>query len=57
MGWPVSDGSQQPAGEAEVAAAMVRLAALDDLPLAEHVTVFEDVHRLLQDALAVLDGS
>ena len=28
---------------------------LPDLPVAEHVAVFDGVHRLLQDALATLD--
>lgn len=32
-----------------------RLATLSDLPVAEHVDVFDGVHRRLQDALAALD--
>jgi hypothetical protein len=32
------------------------LAGLDERPLAEHVEVFDTVHRTLQDALASLDG-
>jgi hypothetical protein len=43
-------------GEPRVDAALERLTALDDEPLAGHVVVYEDVHRLLQDALADLDG-
>ena len=38
-----------------VSAALQRLEALDDAPVSEHVEVFADVHRLLQDALASLD--
>ena len=32
-----------------------RLQALDDAPLEEHVEVYEDVHRQLQEGLADLD--
>jgi len=32
-----------------------RLQALDDAPLEEHVAVYEDVHRRLQEGLADLD--
>lgn len=32
-----------------------RLAQLADRPVAEHVDVFDAVHRRLQDALATLD--
>jgi len=32
-----------------------RLRALDDAPLDEHVEVYEDVHRELQEGLADLD--
>ena len=38
-----------------VEAALARLDALDGTPVAEHVEVFDEVHRLLQDALAALD--
>ncbi|CAN5303805.1 hypothetical protein BH24ACT10_BH24ACT10_04180 [soil metagenome] len=38
-----------------VAAALSRLSALDASPVSEHVEVFDEVHRLLQDALATLD--
>jgi hypothetical protein len=31
------------------------LESLDELPVAEHVEVFDQVHRTLQDALAGLD--
>ena len=42
-------------GHDQVDAALARLAGLDDLPLAAQVTVFDDVHRLLQDALTGTD--
>jgi hypothetical protein len=35
-----------------VVAAVARLDGLGDTPPAEHVEVYEDVHRVLQDALA-----
>jgi hypothetical protein len=40
------------AGKGPVATAVARLDSLADLPPAEHVEVYEDVHRVLQDALA-----
>jgi len=36
-------------------AAQERLGSLDALPVPEHVQVFDEVHRLLQDTLASLD--
>lgn len=38
-----------------VGRALDRLAELDARPVAEHVEVYDEVHRLLQDALASLD--
>ena len=38
-----------------VTAAMTRLEELAGRPVAEHVEVFDEVHRHLQDALAALD--
>ena len=38
-----------------VTAALTRLGEVDALPVADHVEVFDAVHRLLQDALATLD--
>ena len=35
--------------------ALARLDELDQRPVAEHVEVFDGVHRLRQDALATLD--
>jgi len=32
-----------------------RLQAIDDAPLDEHVEIYEDVHRHLQEGLAELD--
>ena len=53
------DGLQQRADDAlvdgadpRIAAAVARLDALGEAPPAEHVEVYEDVHRVLQDALA-----
>jgi hypothetical protein len=45
-----------PASDPRVAAAIARLADTEGRPAAEHVEVFEDVHRRLQEALAGLDG-
>ena len=42
-------------GNAEVDAAVERLADADGLATAEHVEVYEDVHRGLRDALTALD--
>ena len=47
------DGPQ----ESSVEDARLRLQALDDAPLEEHVEVYEDVHRQLQEGLADLDES
>ena len=43
------------AGPGRTALAHTRLLALDGLPLAGHVELYDEVHRLLQDALAGLD--
>ena len=48
----MTDEVDVPAG---VLTARERLAGLDGLPVPEHVQVFDEVHRLLQDALASLD--
>lgn len=42
---------RQRTGDERVDTALDRLTGLGDLPLAAQVTVFDDVHRLLQDAL------
>jgi hypothetical protein len=38
-----------------VDAALTRLEDLDETPVSEHFVVYDEVHRLLQDALAALD--
>jgi len=48
----VTDEVDVPPG---VLAAQRRLESLDAMPVPEHVQVFDEVHRLLQDALASLD--
>ena len=40
---------------AAVDTALGRLDDLQERPVAEHVAVFDQVHRALQDALAALD--
>ncbi|MCW2725632.1 MAG: hypothetical protein JWN35_2553 [Frankiales bacterium] len=35
--------------------ALARLEELQDQPVSGHVAVYDEVHRLLQDALATLD--
>jgi len=47
----------EPTGDERVDAAVERLAEVARLPPAEHVAIYEDVHRRLQDSLADLDGS
>ncbi|MEY3408060.1 MAG: hypothetical protein RL038_1121 [Actinomycetota bacterium] len=39
-------------GELSVDAALERLADVNDLPVVEHLEVFDDVHRRLQDVLS-----
>ena len=39
----------------QVDQALALLDGLDDAPVADHVEVFDQVHRALQDALAALD--
>ena len=46
---------RQSSGDARVDQALTRLAELDDLAVTEHVPVYDDVNRLLQDSLADLD--
>jgi len=40
---------------AAVETALGRLQELAERPVTEHVAVYDEVHRLLQDALAALD--
>ena len=51
---PVPGPAPAPPG---VRQALARLDELDARPVAEHVEVLDGVHRLLQDALATLDGT
>lgn len=48
---------RQPAADpvAVVDAALAPLATLEQLPVADHVAVFDGVHQALQEALATLD--
>jgi len=39
-------------GDAKVDAAMERLRDTSELPVSEHLEVFDDVHRRLQDVLS-----
>jgi hypothetical protein len=43
-------------GEPRVDAATARLDEVTDLPTTDHVAVYDDVHRRLQDALADADA-
>ena len=45
-----------PTGDAAVDAGLRRLADADHLPVSEHLTVYEDVHRRLRETLGALDG-
>jgi hypothetical protein len=45
----------EPTGVPAADEARERLEAVDDAPLEEHVEVYEDVHRRLQEGLADLD--
>jgi hypothetical protein len=45
-----------PTGVASVDEALIGLSDLDGLPIAEHVAVYDRVHKQLQDSLADLDG-
>jgi hypothetical protein len=47
----------EPTGVPAADAARDRLGAVDDAPLDQHVDVYEDVHRRLQEGLADLDES
>ena len=46
----------EPTGDARVDAALARLGDTADLPVAEQIEVFDEVHRRLQDALAQAHG-
>ena len=44
-----------PAADGIVAAVTQRLEALRERPVQEHVVAYDEIHRLLQDALGRLD--
>jgi hypothetical protein len=44
-------------GVRHVDESLATLVRLDELPTYEHAAVFDSAHRLLQDALADLDGA
>jgi len=50
-----TDDDQAPTGVPAADAATERLSQLDDAPLEEHVEIYEDAHRRLQEGLADLD--
>ena len=52
-----TEPSPAPTGVRAADEARARLDDVDDAPLDEHVDVFEDVHRRLQEGLADLDES
>ena len=64
----MTDGTMEPAPDAPAElpaetghpaadAAGRRLAEVDGAPLEEHVAIYDDVHRQLQDALADVDDA
>ena len=48
----VAPGGPAASGDPRVDAAVEALESLDDVPVHDHPTVFEDVHRNLQEILA-----
>jgi hypothetical protein len=53
---PDTEPAEQPAtGVSSADEARERLSAVESAPLEEHVEVYEDVHRRLQEGLADLD--
>jgi hypothetical protein len=48
------DGERPATGEPRVDAALAMLDELDELPVAEHARVFDEVHRRLEDVLGEL---
>jgi hypothetical protein len=49
------DAASELTGDARVDEAVALLASLDATPVTQHVAVFDEVHRRLQDTLATLD--
>jgi hypothetical protein len=58
-GEPRADESAEPrqgaTGDPRVDEAVATMASLDGAPVTDHVAVFDEVHRRLQDTLATLD--
>ena len=54
MAGPVPEAAQPVLDTVD--AARVRLGEVDRLPVGAHVVVFDEVHAVLQEALAGLDG-
>lgn len=52
---PMLTPAPGPTGHAGVDEAVGRLTDLGEFPVTEHVAIFDEAHRLLQDALADLD--
>jgi hypothetical protein len=52
---PEPEDDTPPSGVAAADEARARLDAVRDAPLEQHVEVYEDVHRRLQEGLADLD--
>ncbi len=50
------DAREHVTGEPRVDRALALLRDVDSAPLADHVAAYDEVHRLLHDALADLDG-
>jgi len=50
-----SVGELEVTGDARVDAATARLEEIPDLPTSDHVGIYDDVHRRLQDALSDAD--
>jgi hypothetical protein len=52
---PAGDDDRAPSGVPAADAAAERLGAVREAPLEDHVEIYEDVHRRLQEGLADLD--
>ena len=49
---PAERAQQETVRDPRIAAAVARLDSLPERPPAEHVTIYDEVHAVLQDALA-----
>jgi hypothetical protein len=52
---PQHSQSEEPAGLARIRQAQQRLGDIDGQPVAAHIETYDEVHAVLQDALADLD--